>query len=244
MTRHDWAEWVGDLEQRSYSRVRCDIKTRCRLLDSAAPGPLEGRTCDMSGSGLQLRFPANLQVEPGQSLELAFRNDADEFNLAIGGVVVWRRWNEKTSDFSVGVQFPALASAVREALLAVLGRSNPNLEEGDPELLRLKRYLSTGLRRTGRLFARNVTGLVRDIGLGGMGVEAEKRYKTDSMFAASIYIETEAEPVSILARALRVSDAPVRGRWLMGMRFEAMGEKARSALRCFVSDEIKRSILG
>ena len=245
MARHDWSEWVGELEVRGFSRVRCDIKTHCRVLDGEG-APIKGRTCDVSGGGLQFRFPADHGVKPGQRIEMYFRNESDEMDLTLPGVVVWRRWNDATHDLSVGVQFPQLSPALREALLAILrnDEGDEELEESDPQFLRLKRYLSARLKHAGWLFTKGEFGLVRDIGLGGMGVEAEKRWRANSVCAARIFIETAAEPVDILARVVRSSKDRAKKRWFMGMRFEAMDEESLRALRRFLSDEIRRAILG
>ena len=245
MSLHDWSDWVGELEQRGYSRVRCEIKTRCRVLGGEG-GPVQGRTCDVSGGGLQFRFPASREVTTGQRVEMYFHDEPDGLAIELPGVVVWRRWNEGSHDFAVGVQFPQLPAAVREALLAMLRRDAEGdaFAANDPQLLRIKHYLSAVLKHPKWLFTKGEFGLVRDIGLGGMGVEAEKRWWSNSLCAARIFIETEGEPVDILARVVRASKDAARKRWLTGMRFEAMDEESRRALRRFLSDEIRRAIMG
>ena len=247
MTRHDWSEWVGELEQRGFSRVRCDIKTHCRLVDSAEDSsPFQGQTCDVSGGGLQLRFPADHEVQRGQSVELYFRNKAEDIDFTLMGVVVWRRRSDETGDFAVGIQFPELPPAHREALLGILRRDQEDeeAEEGETHLLRLKRYLSARVRYPRWIFPNEQVGLVRDIGFGGMGVEAKKRWRSNALCSARVFIETEAEPVDILARVVRSERDGRFRRWITGLRFEAMDEDSRHALRRFLVDEIRRAIMG
>ena len=236
---HAEREWLQYLERRAYSRVRRDMKVGCRVLDATSTDS----TCqalDVSRGGVRLR--SSRKLSRGQGLQLTFHSKPYNFDVALTGTIVWAEAESKGGEYEIGVQFDELTAPQSEAVLAVVGRPEQDDGKEQRRFIRLRNYLSVEIRKVRGLWRRKAHGLVQNVGLDGIAVEADRGYRPDTICSVRMFLLTDTDPARVRARVLGTCKLKGVHSWFMRLRFEDFEEDARAAIGRFLCAEMEQAM--
>lgn len=228
------------VEKRRFLRVRHGIEVQCHIADTES-SLAEGRTTNMSLGGVRLVL--RRQVPEGQRLKLSFLNESCGLHVVLNGAVVWARRRDPSAACEVGVQFDQLTASRQDEVLALLCQGSTEDPAAEKRaFLRVYSQVPVNVWGFGDQRHRRSSGVILNVGLGGMAVETDGEFDEDRECVFEALLPAPAGTVRAKARVLEAREQEGDFPWLLRLRFVAFEGEGHKAIGRFLSSEIHRTV--
>lgn len=223
-------------EKRFSPRIQCEIQAMCFI-------PGEDVPVNIANLGLYgMQIHVNKELMPGEKVRITPIKGAGILSGArynVGSIamkVLWSKEKKTTGNFIAGLRYDDTKKNFRESWVAFLLRKY-GFTVGGSSQKRKNIRIPVNLSLSYRSIEGDIdgTGIVRDVGLGGMLIAIEKEISSNRILKFRIGPYKSLESLICNGRVLHNKFAPTSGKWITGVIFVDLDEAGSKLLNLYLS---------